>query len=393
MGLGKGGTTMRSRHRLLNALVLTVCLGLAGWTASFAQRSGPLTPRGPRRAPGPTVAKPEKPEELPPIQTRQRQEAPQDMALFTTETNVVTVDVAVLDDQGRFIPKIPQGNFMVMEDDVPQQIQSFGVSQAPMTVALLIEFNARFQQYWTETWYQTLAAAYGFTETLRPEDWVAVIAYDLRPEILSDFTKDRRKTYQALQRLRTTGFSEANLFDALADTCERMKGIEGRKSIVLISTGVDTFSKLNYGQARRIVQDAGVVIYPIGMMQMMRQLADAYGAFSGPWGGAARMDFLQADNQLRTFAAESGGMAFFPRFYGEFPNIFQAVHYSMRNQYTLTYVPSNQQKDGKWRKIKVRLIDPTNPKNDLRMVAGKKNKRVKYQIVARSGYRAPRPVE
>ena len=180
---------MRSRHRLLNALVLTVCLGLAGWTASFAQRSGPLTPRGPRRAPGPTVAKPEKPEELPPIQTRQRQESPQDMALFTTETNVVTVDVAVLDDQGRFIPKIPQGNFMVMEDDVPQQIQSFGVSQAPMTVALLIEFNARHQRHWTETWYQTLAAAYGFTETLRPEDWVAVIAYDLRPEILSDFHK------------------------------------------------------------------------------------------------------------------------------------------------------------------------------------------------------------
>ena len=96
---------------------------------------------------------------------------------------------------------------------------------------------------------------------------------------------------------------------------------------------------------------------------------------------------------MRTFAAESGGMAFFPRFYGEFPNIFQAIHYSMRNQYTLTYVPSNQQKDGKWRKIKVRLIDPKNPKNDLRMVAGKKNKRVKYQVVARSGYRAPRPVE
>ena len=376
----------------MNVLILAVCLGLAGLTASFAQRSGPLTPSGPRRAPGPTVAKPEVPKELPPIETRQKQEVPDDLALFSSETNVVSVDVAVLDDNGRFIPKIPQGNFMVMEDGVPQQVQSFGVSQAPMTVALLIEFNARFQQYWSETWYQTLTAAYGFAETLRPEDWVAVIAYDLRSEILSDFTKDRRETYQALQRLRTTGFSEANLFDALTDTCERMSGIEGRKSIVLISTGMDTFSKLNYGEARRIVQEAGVTVYPIGMMQMLRERADAYGAFDGAWGGAARLDFLQADNQLKTFAAESGGAAFFPRFYGEYPSIFQTIHYTMRNQYVLTYVPTNQQKDGEWRKIKVRLIDPKDPKKDLRIVAGKKNKRVKYSVVARSGYRAPRSV-
>jgi VWFA-related protein len=339
------------------------------------------------------VATPEQPDELPPSETLTKQEVPEDLALFTSETNVVTVDVAVVDEQGRFIPQIPQDKFMVLEDNQPQQVQSFGVSQAPMTVALLIEFNAKFQQYWTETWYQTLSAAYGFAETLRPEDWVAVIAYDLRPEILSDFTQDRRETYAALQRLRTTGFSEANLYDALADTCERMKGIEGRKAIVLISTGVDTFSKLNYGEARRIVQEAGVTVYAVGMMQMLRDRADAYGAFDGPWGGAARLDFLQADNQMKTFASESGGMAFFPKFYGEFPSIFQAIHYTMRNQYTLTYVPTNQQKDGEWRKIKVRLIDPKDPKKDLRIVAGKKNKRVKYQVVARSGYRAPRPVE
>jgi len=373
--------------------VPALVIGLAAFSVVDAQKSGALTPGGPKRAPGPTVAKPEQPDELPPIETRTKQEVPEDLALFTSETNVVTVDVAVLDDNGVFIPKIPQGNFMVLEDGSPQQIQSFGVSQAPMTVALLIEFNARFQQYWTETWYQTLSAAYGFAETLRPEDWVAVIAYDLRPEILSDFSQDRRETYQALQRLRTTGFSEANLYDALADTCERMSSIEGRKAIVLISTGIDTFSKLNYGEARRIVQESGVTVYAVGMMQMIRQLMDAYGYFDGPWGGAARLDYLQADNQMKTFANESGGMAFFPKFYGEFPSIFQAIHYTMRNQYTLTYAPSNQRKDGTWRKIKVRLIDPKDPQKDLRIVAGKKNKRVKYQIVARAGYRAPREVE
>ena len=381
------------RSIVRTGLIAGVALALGGSPLLYAQKSGPLSPRGPRPAPDATVARPKQPEQLPPIETRKKQEIPEESTFFTTETNLVNVDVAVVDEQGRFIPGIPQGNFQVLEDKVPQKVASFGLSQAPMTVCLLIEFNARFQQYWSETWYQTLTAAYGFTETLRPEDWVAVVAYDLRPEILSDFTKDRRKTYQALQRLRTTGFSEANLYDALVETAERMSTIEGRKAIVLISTGMDTFSKLNYGQTRRRMQDAGVTVYAVGMMQMLRQRADAYGAFDGAWGGVARMDFLQADNQMRTFAKETGGMAFFPRFYGEFPTIFQNIHYTMRNQYTLAYSPTNQKKDGKWRKIKVRLIDPKNPKKDLRITRGSKSKRVKYQIVAKAGYRAPNEVE
>jgi VWFA-related protein len=375
-------------------MILALVLGIGGVLSLFAQKAGPVAPRGPRRPADATSAPPKQPaEDLPPIETRKKQEIPQDAALFRSETNIVNVDVAVIDDKGRFIPGIPQGNFMVLEDKVPQKIVNFGVSQAPMTVCVLVEFNARFQQYYSETWFETLTATYGFVETLRPEDWVAVVAYDLRPEILSDFTQDRRKTYAAMQRLRTTGFSEANLYDALADMTQRMKDIEGRKSIVLIGTGMDTFSKLNYGEARRIVQDSGVTVYAIGMMQLLRMRADAYGAFDGPWGGVARMDFLQADNQMKTFASESGGMAFFPKFFGEYGSIFQTIHYTMRNQYSLAYSPTNQKKDGKWRKIKVRLVDPKNPKKDLRIVAGKKNKRVKYQVLAKAGYRAPNEVE
>ena len=70
------------------------------------------------------------------------------------------------------------------------------------------------------------------------------------------------------------------------------------------------------------------------------------------------MDFLQADNEMNTFARETGGQAFFPRFFGEFPNIFQSVSAALRNQYSLTYTPSNQAKDGQFRKIKVELVDP-----------------------------------
>ena len=70
------------------------------------------------------------------------------------------------------------------------------------------------------------------------------------------------------------------------------------------------------------------------------------------------MDFLQADNEMRTFAKETGGAAFFPRFQGEYGGIFQQIHQALRNQYVLTYQPSNKAHDGTFRKIKVELVDP-----------------------------------
>jgi VWFA-related protein len=252
---------------------------------------------------------------------------------------------------------------------------------------MVIEFSNRYQQYYSESWYQTLSAAYGFISTLKPEDYVAIVAYDLRSEILSDFTTDRQKTQEAMQRLRIAAFSESNLYDALVDTADRMQDIEGRKAIVLISSGVDTFSKLTFDKARKSIQADGIPIYAIGLMQALREYYDARGAM----GPIARLDFLQADNQMKTFAKESGGQSFFPRFYGEFPTIFRAIADSMRNQYTLGYNSSNQARDGKYRKIKVELVNPATGE-PLRIV-DEKGKPMKYSIVAKAGYTAPRAVE
>ena len=189
------------------------------------------------------------------------------------------------------------------------------------------------------------------------------------------------------KRLRIAAYRESNLYDALTYTIGRMKDIEGRKSVVLIASGIDTFSKLTFGKARRLVQDGGVTVYAIGLMQALRIAYDSYGMM----GPMQRLDFLQADNQMRTFARETGGMAFFPRFYGEFPTIYRAIQHSMRNQYSMTYSTTNTKRDGKWRKIKVRLVDPKNNKN-LRIV-NQKGKSIKYQIMAKAGYTAPREVE
>ena len=358
-----------------------------------------IAQEGPKKEPGDTVAKPRKKDSTgadadagqPKIPSKLSPKNKPDLAegspSFKIDTNVVNVDVAVLDNKGHFIPNIPRGNFRILEDNVPQQITNFAMGEAPMTVCMVIEFSNLFQSYWSCTWYQTLQAAYGFLETLKPEDYVAVVAYDMRPEILSDFSSDKRKAYEAMQRLRIAAFSESNLYDALTDTADRMSGIEGRKAIVLMASGIDTFSKLTFDKTRKALQNANVPIYAVGLMQQIRELADARGYM----GSIQRLDFLQADNQMRTFAKETGGQAFFPRFEGEMPGIFQMISQSLRNQYSLGYQPANTAKDGKFRKIKVELVNPAT--NEPLRVVDEKGKPIKYQIIAKAGYTAPREVE
>jgi Ca-activated chloride channel homolog len=377
-----------------SGLVALLLFGLVIAPLSMWSQEGPQSPSTD------TVAKPKKPpqkegdkeqqndDEKIPSQYK-RQPTPDQAAetpTFRTDATTVSVPVAVLDPKGRFIPNIPQNYFRVQEDGVPQQIASFAKGEAPMTVCMLIEFSGAFQAYWSYGWSETLTAAYGFVDTLKPEDNIAVTAFDLRPTILSDFTTDRRKTMEALSRLRIPGFSESNLFDAMTDMADRMSGIEGRKAILVIASGRDTFSKITYDKARRSLQSSGVPIYSISILQIARELADARGMM----GPIAQLDFLQADNAMRTFARETGGQAFFPRFQGELPNVFRTLSDSLRNQYTLAYHPTNVNRDGKYRKIKVDLVNPSTGE-PLKVVEN--GKPVKYQIVAKAGYNAPRTVE
>jgi VWFA-related protein len=301
---------------------------------------------------------------------------------FKTDVDTVSVDVAIMDKSGRFIPDIPKASFRVLEDNVPQQVTGFTAhGEAPMTVAIVVEFSNLFQSYYSRTWFQTLQLVWGFASTLKPEDYVAVIAYDMKTEILSDFTTNRMETQEALHRMTIPAWHEANLFDAIADTADRMSGIEGRKAILLISSGVDTFSKLTFDKTRKILQESGVPIYAISLMQALR-------IQMGPRGDS--IGFLQADSEMRTFASETGGQAFFPRFEGEYGTIFQQIHQSLRDQYVLTYSPSNKTHDGTYRKIKVQLVDHEGNPIALK---DEKGKPLKYTIIAKQGYKAPRTVE
>jgi Ca-activated chloride channel family protein len=343
-----------------------------------------------------SVAKPKKPaesapspEQAPiPSEYKKPKEGRTDTPTFKSEAITVNVDVSVLDNQNHFIPRLSPGNFRILEDGVPQKISQANLSEAPITICMLIEFSGRFQRFWSYGWYETLQASYSFLQTLKADDNVAVVAYDLRPTILSDFSPDKRRAEEAMSRLRIPGFSESNVFDALTDMADRMSGIEGRKAILLLGTGLDTFSKITFDQARKSLQEAGVPIYTISILQIARMSLEGR-----PGMGAAiqNMDFLQADNEMRTFSKESGGLSFFPRFVAEYPQVFRQVEQALRDQYSFAYHPTNVSRDGKFRRIKVELINPET--NEPLRIVNEKGKAVKYQVLAKAGYKAPREIE
>ena len=346
--------------RLFLSLVLLISSipGVNQGVNSFAQQDQKKEPEvqqgGPQKEETDTTVRPKK--ETPPKKRRLNPkkpsgDKPDDNFTLSVEIELINLDVAVTDKKGNFIPNLGQKNFRVYEDKVEQKISNFSPTTAPLTVVLLLEFGRTFA-YWYD---DVVIPAAHFVELLRPEDWAAVVAYDMKPEILTDFTQDKRELYGALSRLRIPGFSETNLFDALKDTLDRLEEVDGKKAVLLISTGIDTFSRITFDTILKRVQNTNAVIYCIGMAQLAQELFDARGWIS-PEG---RLTFLQAENQLNTFARRTGGKAWFPRFMGEYPGILQQVGVELRNQYSIGYVPSNPAKDGKFRKVKVDVVDET----------------------------------
>jgi len=302
-------------------------------------------------------------------------------ATFSIRVDVplVNLDVSViLDKTHQFVPGLKSGNFLVLEDGVEQKVDTVRIAQTPITAVMLLEFAAN-------SWYvinDMRNASISFFNSLRPDDYVAVMTYDLQTHILSDFTNNKQVIAQSINSLTIPGFSDTDMFDALYETLDRTSRIEGRKYIILIGTGRDTFSKLTLDKMlAKIRATPNVTIFSIGTGAMLNQ-------FGG--GGIRELDYLQAQNQLRTFAAMTGGLSFSPIFQGEMPDDFAQINNSIRNQYLLTYRPTNPANDGTYRKIKVVLVD--NEGHPLQM-QDEKGKPLKYSVIARDGYKAKLPVE
>jgi VWFA-related protein len=302
---------------------------------------------------------------------------------------LVNLDVLVTTKEGQFVPGLHKENFKISEDGVAQTITNFNQATAPITAVLLVEFASTNYFFVRDA----VTASYTFAQTLKKDDWVAVISYDMKPQILTDFTQDKGQVMGAISQMTIPGFSETNLFDALYDTLDRLDGIEGRKYVILVTTGVDTFSKINLDQMmKKIKATKNVTIYPVSVGWALRNYCEVHqcGYTHGMGIPVGQMDYLQADNEMNTFARMTGGRAYFPRFQQEFPEIFNAIGQDIRNEYSIAYHPTNTKLDGSYRKLKVELMAPDG--GQLK-VKDQKGKDVKVVVYARDGYTAKHQVE
>ena len=383
-----------SRSRLVGALGLSFLLLAFAIPDGYGQGQtvppSAQTPTQPPDAGGPTVdngtiiipKKKESEEPPPPPAPAEPKVKNPNGEIYSLRVDVPEVHLnvsVILDKNHQFVPGLKPQNFLVMEDGVEQKVDTVRVTQTPITAVMLLEFAAN-------SWFvinDMQNAAASFFYSLRPDDYVAVMTYDLQTHILSDFTNNKQLIAQSINSLVIPTFSDTDMFDALYETLDRVSRIEGRKYIILIGTGRDTFSKLTLDKMlAKIKATPNVTIFTIGTGALLNEMSMG--------GGIREMNYLQAQNQLRSFAAMTGGLSFSPLFQGELPDDFAQINNSIRNQYVLTYRPTNTKNDGTYRRIKVVLMD--NEGHPLQM-QDEKGHPLKYSVIARDGYKAQLPVQ
>jgi VWFA-related protein len=356
------------------------------------QQEAPPEAGGPNGDTGP-YAVPKKGEEPPPPPPPDKPKKIEGMPDYSIHVDVpvVTVPVMVTTKNGQFISNLKKENFRVYEDGTQQEIHDFKIEDAPITAVLLVEFAST--NYPLEV--EALRASYAFAGTLKKDDWVAVISYDMKSDILVDFTQDKNAINQALNGLRMPGFSETWEFSALYDTIDRMERIEGHKYLILVSTGIDTGLRITLDQIEKKVKTShDITIFTISIGWLLREYCETHGCTAGSHGmaslGVSPIDYLQADNEMQTFARLTGGRFYQPRFDGDFPDVFKDIGQDIRNQYTIVYHPTNAKLDGTYRKLKVEVVAADGGPLKIK---DEKGKDVKFTVSARDGYTAKHTVE
>lgn len=377
--------SLSARRTFALAVVFTLlALPLSGLAQS--RRTPPQTPQKKNSRPGQTDD-PQQPQQepLPPDIVNDK-----DAEIVKVTSALVNVEAVVYNKKTKqIITGLKKENFAVFEDGIQKDITNFSTPEAPITVAVVLEYSKLGQLM---GYYGSGGMEPGQYEMLRPmamflqqfikppDDFVSVVAYDMRPTPLTDFTNDPGRIGQVINLLlrNQPASREANLYDALSlvliggrgdsvvleNSEERTTEYEGmatlqgrRRAVFLISTGIDTFSKINYDQVRKITQNAGVPIYIIGTGNLFfKKYGDRMGALDGLDGATSpgRMTILQAQNALRTFAEETGGAYIPVTFEGELPAALHTINALMRNQYSLGYNPG-ERRDGKRRKLVVKV--------------------------------------
>lgn len=254
-----------------------------------------------------------------------------DVAYFE-EVNRVILWASVTDRKEQFVTGLSRDDFRVTEDGKEQTIQDFTAEDRPITMAILLDTSGSMK----ERMKSVHEAAGSFVDTLRPEDRALVIAFDDKVFLLQDATADHDALKEAITSTEALGATA--IYDALHAAFRKLRPIQGRKAIVLLSDGDDTSSQFGFSRILEEAKAQNVLIYGIGL-------------------GVSFLD-TSRKNVMKDFSDVTGGRAYFVKQTAELSGVYQQIADELRKQYYITYSTQNRTWDGRWIKVKVETKSP-----------------------------------
>src|SRR5215510_7389141 len=285
----------------------------------------------------PTPPAPEKQSSLQPSRPQTSNQGNQDPP-FVEKTDLVSLPVTVTDDYNRLVTGLDRQHFEIYEDKVKQEISFFSDDDAPVNLGIVFDVSGSMKGKLD----RARGALKAFIETSHSDDDFFLVGFNQRANLLAEFT-DGESLTNKLTLVDPKG--QTALYDAAYLGIEKVKqGRHSRNAILLISDGQDNSSRYTYGELRKLLKEAGVQIYCIGIVEM--------------GGGAGGTLDMQGQAIMEEIAQVTGGKAFFPRSSAELEDATTRIALELRHQYSIGYNPTNVKRDGQWHKIKVSVKGP-----------------------------------
>jgi Ca-activated chloride channel family protein len=254
------------------------------------------------------------------------------------DTDLVSLTVTVTDPYNRLVTGLEQKNFEVFEDKVKQKIEHFKDDDVPVSVGIAFDISGSMKGKLD----RARDALKAFVDTSHSDDDFFLIAFNQRTNLVSEFS-DGATLLNKLTLIDAKG--QTALYDASYLGIEKVKqGRHDKRAILLISDGQDNSSRYTYTELRKLLKEAGVQIYCIGIVEM--------------GGGAGSSLDMQGQGILEEIAQSTGGKAFFPRSAAELEDATTRIALELRHQYSLSYMPTNEKRDSQWHKIKIKVTPP-----------------------------------
>lgn len=263
--------------------------------------------------------------------------------VFEAGIDIINLNVTVTDNRARYVTDLVQKDFAVFEDGIRQELTLFTHEDLPISLVLMIDSSASMD----EKLPTARAAAIRFSRTLRPgQDLAQVMQFNDRATTLADYTADQKVLTEAIGRTEASGPTALHnaLYVALKDLDKQKKkaGELRRRAIIMLSDGEDTASLVSDDQVLELARKTEIAIYAISLRPRKAP-------------ARSRMQFSQAAHLLTALTTETGGQVHFPNSLSELDAVYDRVAEELRTQYSLGYVSNNKRKDGKWRRIVVRV--------------------------------------